>query len=148
MGGGDRDALAALLHGHIADAGAAADAEAGPDLGGIHSVDLDGGMGGRGAFIASADGLRKMVPALKVPVVDSTAAGDAFNGGTASALMRGMALEQAVKFGVAVAAASVMRPGAQTAMPNAPEVAELLGQHGTNMDLEDTLAQKRIRVSC
>jgi ribokinase len=98
-------------------------------------------MSSRGAFVAGADGLRKMVPALKVPVVDSTAAGDAFNGGLASALMRDMALEPAVRFASAVAAASVMHTGAQSAMPSAQAVAELLRQHDTSVDLQDTLAK-------
>jgi ribokinase len=83
-------------------------------------------MGDRGVYIASADGLRRRVEAFKVPVVDTTAAGDAFNGGFAVALMRGEPLEQAVEFAVAVAAVSVTRAGAQTAMPNIQEVADLL----------------------
>jgi ribokinase len=98
-------------------------------------------MSDRGAFLAGADGVRKMVPSLKVQVVDSTAAGDAFNGGLASALMRGMGLEQAVYFANAVAAFSVTRPGAQTAMPNAQEVAELLRHHNTKLDLQHTVAK-------
>lgn len=83
-------------------------------------------MGGRGAFVASADGLRVMVPGFKVPVVDSTAAGDAFNGGLAVALMRGMKLEEAVRFAAAVGAVSVTRAGAQPAMPTLREVNRLL----------------------
>lgn len=98
-------------------------------------------MSSRGAFIAGADGLRKMVPALKVPVVDSTAAGDAFNGGLASALMRDLSLEEAVRFAIAVAAASVMRTGAQSSMPNAQAVAELLRQHDTSIEVQDTLGR-------
>ncbi len=94
-------------------------------------------MGDRGAFLATADGQRKMVAALKVTVLDSTAAGDAFNGGLATALMRGMALEQAVQFAVAVAAVSVTRSGAQTAMPNADEVATLLRRQGADVDVQD-----------
>ena len=89
-------------------------------------------MGGRGAFVASADGLRTMVPSFKVPVVDSTAAGDAFNGGLAVALMKGMELSEAVRFAAAVGAVSVTRAGAQPAMPTAREVNRLLkGQTGT-----------------
>lgn len=98
-------------------------------------------MSERGALLAGAGGLRKMVPALKVAAVDSTAAGDAFNGGLASALTRGMALDEAVQFAAAVAAVSVTRPGAQPAMPNAQEVADLLRQHGITMDFEDPLAR-------
>ncbi len=83
-------------------------------------------MGGRGAFVAGSDGLRRMVPAWKVRVVDSTAAGDAFNAGTAVALMRGMALEEAVRYGSAVGAVSVTRAGAQASMPTARDVQKLL----------------------
>lgn len=83
-------------------------------------------MGERGAFLAASDGLRKFIPALKVPVVDSTAAGDAFNAGVAVALMRGLGLEQAARYGSAVAAASVTRAGAQSSMPTEQEVATLL----------------------
>ncbi|HEY4008568.1 MAG TPA: ribokinase [Acidobacteriaceae bacterium] len=83
-------------------------------------------MGGQGVYIATADGLRRTIDAFKVPVVDTTAAGDAFNGGLAAALMRGEALEEAVEFAVAVAAVSVTRAGAQTAMPTSREVTDLL----------------------
>jgi ribokinase len=87
-------------------------------------------MGGRGAFVASGDGLRTMAPSFKVPVVDSTAAGDAFNGGLAVALMRGADLGEAVRFAAAVGAVSVTRQGAQPAMPTAREVNRVLKGHG------------------
>ena len=83
-------------------------------------------MGGRGAFVGSSDGVRTLVPSFKVRVVDSTAAGDAFNGGLAVALMRGMGLVEAVRFASAVGAVSVTRAGAQPAMPTAREVNRLL----------------------
>ncbi len=83
-------------------------------------------MGGRGAFVATRDGLRRMVPSFKVKVVDSTAAGDAFNGGMAVALMRGQPIEEAVRFGAAVAGVAVTRAGAQPAMPSGAEVNRLL----------------------
>jgi ribokinase len=83
-------------------------------------------MGSRGAFVATGDGLRRMVPSFKVKAVDSTAAGDAFNGGMAVALMRGLAIEEAVRFGAAVAGVSVTRAGAQPAMPSEEEVNELM----------------------
>jgi ribokinase len=83
-------------------------------------------MGSSGAYVAGADGLRRMVQAFKVRVVDSTAAGDAFNGGLAVALMQGMKLEEAVRFAGAVGALSVTRAGAQPAMPTAHEVGRLL----------------------
>ncbi|MES2221161.1 MAG: ribokinase [Acidobacteriota bacterium] len=83
-------------------------------------------MGKHGAFIAGADKLRHTVPAFKVRVVDSTAAGDAFNGGLAVALMQGLGLQEAVRFAAAVGALSVTRAGAQPAMPTAAEVKKFL----------------------
>jgi ribokinase len=86
-------------------------------------------MGKQGAFVAGADGLQRMVPSFKVRVVDSTAAGDAFNGGLAVALMRGLGFEEAVRFAGAVGALSVTRAGAQPAMPTAGEVTKFIGGH-------------------
>ena len=86
-------------------------------------------LGARGVFLAGADGTRALVPSFDVAVVDSTAAGDAFNGGLASALMRGLPLLAATQYAVAVAALSVTRAGAQASMPNAPEVSRFLEQH-------------------
>jgi ribokinase len=83
-------------------------------------------MGSRGAFVAGRDGMRRLVPSFKVKVVDSTAAGDAFNGGMAVALMRGKAIEEAVRFGAAVAGVAVTRAGAQPAMPTEAEVDRLM----------------------
>ena len=82
-------------------------------------------MGSRGAYIAAADGLRQLIPAFKVKAVDSTAAGDAFNAGLAVALVRGMSLVEAVRFGSATGALSTTRAGAQTSMPEGREVARL-----------------------
>jgi ribokinase len=93
-------------------------------------------MGSRGAYLTTADGLRSIVPSFKVKVVDSTAAGDAFNGGMAVALMRGMAIQEAVRFGSAVAAISVTRPGAQPAMPSEDEVNRLLQGGGKKVSAE------------
>ncbi len=87
-------------------------------------------MGSHGVYVAGADGLRRRVPPFKVRVVDSTAAGDAFNGGFAVARMRGMGLEEAVRFGAAVGALSVTRAGAQPAMPTDREVSNFLKGHG------------------
>ena len=83
-------------------------------------------MGRQGAYLASADGVRRMIPAFRVKAVDSTAAGDAFNAGLAAGLMEGMDLAQAVRYGAAVGALSTTRAGAQNSMPTAAEVSELL----------------------
>jgi ribokinase len=108
------------------DLNQAAARECAEELLGKGSANVVVKMGGRGAFVATRDGLRRMVPSFKVKVVDSTAAGDAFNGGMAVALMRRMAIEEAVRFGAAVAAVSVTRAGAQPAMPSEEEVQRLM----------------------
>jgi ribokinase len=56
------------------------------------------------------------------PVRDTTGAGDAFNGGLATALSEGLPIEQALRFGCAVAGISVTRPGAAASMPTRAEV--------------------------
>ncbi|NJM81457.1 MAG: ribokinase [Tabrizicola sp.] len=61
------------------------------------------------------------------PVIETTGAGDAFNGGFAVALADGLTAVEAVRFGCATASISVTRPGAATAMPTRKEVQMLLG---------------------
>ncbi|MCL2659217.1 MAG: ribokinase [Acidobacteriaceae bacterium] len=87
-------------------------------------------MGSRGAYVTDASGAATFVPTIKVAVVDSTAAGDAFNGAFASALLSGKDLLQAVRYAAAAGAVSVTRAGAQPAMPAAAEVEALLAQNG------------------
>ncbi len=79
-------------------------------------------MGSQGAYVATAQSDGVLLPPFKVQVVDSTAAGDAFNGGLAVALMRGLGFVSAARFATAVAALSVTRMGAQPSMPAAREV--------------------------
>jgi ribokinase len=68
-----------------------------------------------------------LVPAFNAgPVLETTGAGDAFNGGFAAALARGMAPKEAVRFGCAVAGISVTRPGTAPSMPRLAEVEALL----------------------
>lgn len=67
------------------------------------------------------------VPAFNAgPVVETTGAGDAFNGGFAAALERGLAPVEAVRFGCATAGISVTRPGTAPSMPALAEIEELL----------------------
>ncbi|MGD1157891.1 MAG: ribokinase [Terriglobia bacterium] len=82
-------------------------------------------MGSQGAYVAAST-VEDFLPAFKVKAVDSTAAGDAFNGGLAVALMRGQDLLAAARFGSAVAALSVTRMGAQPSMPTARDVDRFL----------------------
>ncbi|MGR3343472.1 MAG: ribokinase [Paracoccaceae bacterium] len=67
------------------------------------------------------------VPAIDAgPVVETTGAGDAFNGGFASALARGLEPVEAVRFGCATAGISVTRPGTSPSMPSLGEIEALL----------------------
>jgi ribokinase len=83
-------------------------------------------MGVQGAFLATADGTREMVPSFAVKAVDSTAAGDAFNAGFAVSLLLGKKPTEAARYASAVAAISVTRSGAQPSMPSAREVERFL----------------------
>jgi ribokinase len=85
-------------------------------------------LGGKGVLIALRDGSTRMVPARAVDVVDTTAAGDAFNGAFATALMLGANPEKAAEFACAAAAVSVTRRGAQPSMPSRDEVDGQTGQ--------------------
>jgi ribokinase len=67
-----------------------------------------------------------LIPTFPVEVVDTTGAGDAFNGGFAVALAEGKSLEEAVRFGNATAALSVTRPGTAPSMPYRDQVEALL----------------------
>ncbi len=85
-------------------------------------------LGARGALYHSRD-QSIVVPALHAgPVVETTGAGDAFNGGFAAALARGLPPIDAVRFGSAVAGISVTRPGTAPAMPSLGEVEALLAR--------------------
>lgn len=80
-------------------------------------------MGGQGVYLEG----HGMVPAINAgTVVETTGAGDAFNGGFASALARGLPPLEAAQFGCVVAGISVTRPGAASSMPTRDEVDALL----------------------
>ena len=69
------------------------------------------------------------VPVISAgPVVETTGAGDAFNGGFAVALSEGHDVIDAVRFGCATAGISVTRPGTAPAMPSRPEIDALLAK--------------------
>jgi ribokinase len=80
-------------------------------------------MGERGLY-ASGHGFEGTMPAFRVKAVDTTAAGDVFNGALAVALAEGQRIADALRFASAAAALSVTKPGAQ---PSAPSRAEIEG---------------------
>ena len=68
------------------------------------------------------------VPGFKVAAVDTTAAGDVFNGAFATALAEGQTVPLAARFANAAAALSVTRPGAQNSVPTRREVDQFLSE--------------------
>ena len=82
-------------------------------------------LGGLGA-VAVGDGERLHLPARPVAVVDTTAAGDAFNGALAAALAEGRGLSEAMQWANAAGACAVTRLGAEPSLPSRAEVAALL----------------------
>ena len=83
-------------------------------------------LGDKGALLHGEAGTH-MVPAFAVKnVVETTGAGDAFNGGFAVALAEGQSPLAAVRFGCATAALSVQRPGTAPSMPTRVEIEALL----------------------
>ncbi len=79
-----------------------------------------------GALVATQDGSREWIPAFSVTAIDTTAAGDAFNGAFATSLARGSSVKDAARFASAAAAISVTRRGAQPSLADEQEVTELL----------------------
>ncbi len=86
-------------------------------------------LGERGIYLAFDDCPDVSVPAFQVKAVDTTAAGDAFNGGFATGLMLGKTVRESARFASAVAGISVTRPGAQPSMPTMAEVEQFLREH-------------------
>ena len=87
-------------------------------------------LGDKGALFH--DGVRTLhVPPFHAgPVVETTGAGDAFNGGFAAALAEGMDPVAAVRFGSATAGISVTRAGTAPSMPARAEIDALLQSNG------------------
>jgi ribokinase len=83
-------------------------------------------LGDRGCYVALSNYAPQWLPAYDVKAVDTTAAGDAFNGAFAAALMNGQEPLQSAAWASAVAAISVTRPGAQPSMPTPSEVDRFL----------------------
>ena len=83
-------------------------------------------LGENGCLFHDGDSARH-IPAINAgPVVETTGAGDAFNGGLAAALARGLAPPDAIRFATATAAISVTRPGTAPSMPGLAEIEALL----------------------
>ena len=83
-------------------------------------------MGSRGVFLSnSAHSL--LLPSYKVDPIDTTGAGDIFNGALAKSLSEDSDIIEAIKFANAAAAISVTKFGAQASAPKESEIRALLG---------------------
>ena len=107
----------------VADAASAARAAAKLRARGVATVIIT--LGARGAFVAGEGGAQ-LVPGFKVRAVDTTAAGDIFNGALAVALAEEQPLPDAIRFANAAAAISVTRLGAQPSAPTRKEINRFL----------------------
>lgn len=84
-------------------------------------------LGEDGAWVATGD-RTEHVPATPVQALDTTAAGDTFNGALATGLSDGLDLVEAARFAAVAAAISVTRPGAQSSCPTREDVDSWLAE--------------------
>ncbi|HEY8362024.1 MAG TPA: ribokinase [Tissierellaceae bacterium] len=84
-------------------------------------------IGEKGCFLINKD-IKKLFKAVKVDVVDTTAAGDSFTGALAVALDEGKNIEEAVEFATYVAALTITREGAQSSLPYREEVEKFISE--------------------
>jgi ribokinase len=87
-------------------------------------------LGARGAVVKTAEVERHLPAFAAGPVVETTGAGDAFNGALAVALAAGLDVVAATRFASAAAGIAVTRPGTALAMPTRAAVDALLGRSG------------------
>ena len=78
-------------------------------------------LGEKGSLIVTADSVRRVAP-LKVQAIDSTGAGDAYNGALATALAEGVAIKSAARFASVAAGLSVTKVGTAMSMPFRNEI--------------------------
>jgi ribokinase len=86
---------------------------------GVKSVVIT--MGKAGAFVINAE-KQEFIPSIKVDAVDTTGAGDAFNGGFVTALVEGKDIFEAAKFANVTGALSVTKLGTAPAMPHRADI--------------------------
>lgn len=96
---------------------------------GVHNVLVT--VGEKGALLVNAQGARVFEP-RRVSVVDTTAAGDCFNGAFVLALSEGKEDAQAIAFANAASSVAITRKGAQSSIPVRAEAEQALGEMQSN----------------
>lgn len=86
-------------------------------------------LGSYGVWV-SVEGRGKRIPGFKVNALDTTGAGDTFNGALVTMLLEGKPLDESIRFAHAAAAIAVTRYGAQPAIPWRDEIEQFLQQQG------------------
>jgi len=82
-------------------------------------------IGEKGAYLF--DGNKEIeMPAIKVNVVDTTGAGDAFNAGFITGLIKGLSLKECLHWGIATASLKIQKKGARNGLPNINELMKFL----------------------
>ncbi|MBR8832274.1 MAG: Ribokinase [Chroococcopsis gigantea SAG 12.99] len=94
---------------------------------GVETVVLK--QGDRGIFWSDGGEFFHLA-ALPVTVVDTVAAGDAFNGALAAAIDEGLLLHEAMTWGMAAGALAVTKPGAQSSLPDKATFEAFLARSG------------------
>ncbi|MCX8095198.1 MAG: ribokinase [Caldisericia bacterium] len=86
-------------------------------------------LGENGSYYKDINGTKYRVPAYKVNAIDTTAAGDIFNGAFAVCLQKNFDVLYSLKFSNAAAAISVTRKGASISCPNYDEVIKFMEEY-------------------
>ncbi len=81
-------------------------------------------LGSKGSLVCTPEG-REFVPSRKVKAIDTTGAGDVYNGALVAALSQGKSLIEAARIATLASSIAVTRMGAQTSAPYANEIESL-----------------------
>lgn len=85
-------------------------------------------LGAGGAYLFDGK-VEKYMPAMNVKVVDTTGAGDAFDAGFLTALIKGKSLEECLKWGIGTASIKIQKRGARSGLPTLDELVEFLSHY-------------------
>lgn len=102
-------------------------------------------LGPKGAFVASSS-IQQRVAGFKAKAVDTTAAGDTFNGALAVALAEGTPIIEAVRFANAAASIAVTRLGAQPSAPSRKEIEKLTVKKPTRATRSSAMPVEGLRI--